>query len=103
MQDLTKIEKPFGLLDPETKKALREYEGEVEVYISNAWQTPVPSWCSHLTYRAKPQPPKPREWWLNVYAGGTASPHDTKAEADKYATTARLACVRVREVLEDAR
>ena len=98
MQDLTKITTPFGLLDEETRKALREYEGDVELYLSDGWLAKsMPTWFSHFVYRAKPQP---REWWLNVYEGATTA-YDTKAQADRQATPARLACVRVREVIDE--
>lgn len=104
MQDLTKIDKPFGLLDEATQKALREYEGELEGFGERGWEalTNHPGWLSYFTYRAKPQPPQPREWWLNVYGSGRSSAHPTKEEADTCSAN-RLACVRVREVLEDAR
>ena len=97
MIELTKIDKPFGLLDPETQRALKAYEGDVEVYLSHGWVTSTAVWCSRLVYRAKPQP---REWWLNVYEGATTA-YDTKAQADRKATPTRLACVRVREVIDE--
>ena len=97
MIELTKIDKPFGLLDPETQRALKAYEGDVEVYLSHGWVTSTAVWCSRLVYRAKPQP---REWWLNVYEGATVC-HASKAAADEFATTARLACVHVREVTDE--
>ena len=101
MQDLTKITTPFGLLDEETRKALREYEGDVELYLSDGWLAKsMPTWFSHFVYRAKPQPPKPREWWLNVYGNGCHA-HRTQEQADYLAATNRLACVHVREVIDE--
>lgn len=97
MQDLTKIDKPFGLLDEETQMALKEYDGAVEVYGSKGWEPSGTTWYYHQTYRAKA---KPREWWLNVYAGEASSTYTSKKNADLMATPSRLACVHVREVLE---
>jgi len=39
--DLTAITTPFGLLDADTKKALREYTGQIEVWIVDGWTTSV--------------------------------------------------------------
>ena len=97
MTDLTKITTPYGLLDPETQAALREYEGPKEVYVCPGWEPAGRVMYYHQVYRAKPQP---REWWLNVYEGATTA-YDTKAQADRQATPTRLACVRVREVIDE--
>lgn len=42
---------------------------------------------------------EPREFWLNEYPTAAAA-HESKASADEAATIARIACIRVREVLE---
>ena len=54
--DLTKIEKPFGLLDKETQDDLRKWNGGWEVFVSSgAWgNCHVPSWSPNVAYRAKP-------------------------------------------------
>ncbi len=65
MTDLTKITTPYGLLDEATQKALRECGGPWEVVDNDGWEDIAdPGWHFGSTYRQKPQPPKPREWWL---------------------------------------
>lgn len=60
MTDLTKITTPFGLLDEDTQKALRECGGPWECYHTNGWEDLVdPNWFPNVAYRQKPQPPKP--------------------------------------------
>lgn len=68
MIDLTTITTPFGLLDAEMRAALRAHGGPYEYWNGGSW-TNSASETLHdidtaLTYRAKPAPPKPREWWL---------------------------------------
>jgi hypothetical protein len=64
-----------------------------------------PKQCRRLIKKEKK---KPREFWVNVYCddgfgndgvniGGL---HESREEADKYATLDRIECVHVREVLE---
>lgn len=54
--DLTKIDKPFGLLDEETKKALRKHPGPIEVFSTDGWKRiEWPGWTGFaraITYRA---------------------------------------------------
>ncbi len=65
--DLTKITTPFGLLPPETQKALKEHGGEIEVYGDPDWKPKsLDPWFGNLTYRVRPEPPKPREWWISL-------------------------------------
>jgi hypothetical protein len=55
--DLTKIEKPFGLLDKETQDALRAHGGPIQWVSGCGWRNIIsPSWLSNYTYRAAPQP-----------------------------------------------
>lgn len=72
MTDLTKIKTPYGILldeQPEVAKALRECGGpweEIGLY-DGVWKgmDAEPKWTvKGLTYRQKPQPPKPREFWI---------------------------------------
>ena len=60
MTDLTKIEKPFGLLDKETREALLAHYGSggaAEYYsISGVWVECDHQFFSGSTYRAKPLP-----------------------------------------------
>lgn len=102
MTDLTKITTPFGLLDAETQKALQEHCGPFEFYDYRGLWSDIGSgeWFPSLAYRVKPQPPKPREWWANIYPG-VGFMHATKAEADKNSSgMGRLECIKVVEVLE---
>lgn len=60
MTDLTKIEKPFALLDEATQRALKEHKGVIEFFGYNGWTlTDDPSWSKTTAYRAKAEPPKP--------------------------------------------
>ena len=105
--DLTKITTPFGLLDEQTQFSLRMHEGPIEYFSSiGMWMTcqSRPGWSSHTAYRVKSQPPKPREWWINVYvdkAGdlNAGQLHFTRSKADALGNL-RLECIHVREVLE---
>jgi hypothetical protein len=64
--DLTQITTPFGLLDEATQKALRDCGRPWECYGVDDWLLKFnPDFTGHLTYRLKPQPPKPREWWIH--------------------------------------
>lgn len=96
MTDLTKITTPFGLLDEETQAALKAHGGPFEILNQRGlWQKIDPSWSQHSTYRVKPTPPKPREWWC---VG--AQMHDSEAEAIALQNHWGLPIVHVREVLE---
>jgi hypothetical protein len=95
MTDLTKIEKPFGLLDESTQKALRECGGPWEVFDDDGWvDTADPGWFHGSTYRQKPQPPKPREWWIGELSGVAypAEPQKSPPNGSYY--------IHVREVIE---
>ena len=65
MTDLTAITTPFGLLDRETQEALKAHGGPRERWDGTAWvlSSDVEP-CPWISYRVKPAPPKPREWWL---------------------------------------
>lgn len=105
MTDLTKIEKPFGLLDEETQAALKAHGGPYE-YVSNDGWTEIaePFWAFGTTYRVKP---KPREFWVVQALGPNPSPHAIGAWGDKE-TAERVASmakapheiIHVREVLK---
>jgi hypothetical protein len=65
MTDLTAITTPFGLLDEATREALKAHGGPIEIYTGKGWgERPDERWWDTLVYRVKPQPPKPREWWV---------------------------------------
>lgn len=96
--DLTKIEKPFGLLDAETQEALTAHGGPYEFLssVSNCWVGKIsPSWEWGATYRVKPQPPKPREWRVV----GCILFDDPEIAAD-FAEQSGRPIIRVREVVE---
>ena len=96
MTDLTAITTPFGLLDDTTREALKAHGGPYECFVNlDGWVDVAGSlWpVSSYTYRVKPQPPKPREWWLT---GGCA--WDTLDEAMR-ALNGNGVPVLVREVL----
>jgi len=71
MVDLTKITTPFGLLDEATQKALRDHDGPIEHFNRYGdWVLCIePGWHLALAYRVRPQPPKPREWWVHPTKG----------------------------------
>ena len=66
MIDLTKITTPFGLLDAETQEALKTHGGPWEYYdVGSEWEDCTDAaWIDRTTYRVKPAPPKPREYWI---------------------------------------
>jgi hypothetical protein len=65
MTDLTKITSAFGLLDMGTQEALRAHGGPYQQYTGFMWEERAePAWWSVGVYRVKPQPPKPRDFWL---------------------------------------
>lgn len=61
--DLTKIEKPFGLLTKAEKQALMALPNDqIEVYGLTGWCTlDKPHWIDSAVYRAKRNP---RRFWL---------------------------------------
>ena len=97
--DLTKITTPYGLLDEATQKALRECGGPWEVVSdSGKWDDTVknPTFYGANTYRLKPQPPKPREFWLV-----TTNPDESwLVMHSKPKAAVWTEIIRVREVLE---
>ena len=76
MIDLTKIREPFGLLDKQTQLALKAHGGPYEVFSNDGtWQPRTEtamSWLVAWTVRVKPEPSKPREWWLLLNTNGEA-------------------------------
>lgn len=59
MTDLTQITTPFGLLDAETQKALREWPHGWDVYgcfREDDWEQIDEGFCGYRTYRARPAP-----------------------------------------------
>jgi hypothetical protein len=61
-----------------------------------------PNWMHEdAEYRIKPEPPKPREWWINDYGNSLAIPVESRESADLCAGPNRIRCIHVREVLDD--
>lgn len=55
---------------------------------------------TNFDHRIKPEPPKPREFWLNTYSTSAAGcVHSSREEADRSASHIRLECIHLREVL----
>lgn len=98
MTDLTKITTPFGMLDRLTQEALRTHRGQIEMFEGDTWEEVDPSWSNRLTYRVKPTPPKPREWWLRLNAAGAISGTDL-ALGDPPPNWDKARTIKVREVL----
>lgn len=66
-------------------------------------------WCDYtgsgfdfkeLRYRIKPTPPKPREWWVNKYAGYFTF-HDSEVKAKDSKNCECKRTIHVREVLPE--
>lgn len=96
---LTKITTPFGLLDEATQKALRECGGPYQRYCGGWWEDCGinESWLQ-TTYRLKPQPPKPREFCVELDDAGFAFRVHEDGAPIAYQAGHRL--VFVREVIE---
>lgn len=88
-QDLTAITTPFGLLDEETREALKAHGGPYELYEGyDRWLSFLsfenPSWLDSITYRVKPAPPTPREWHAGFTESGMhVGMWDSRAEAEE--------------------
>ena len=100
--DLTKLEKPLGLLDEATLKALKEHGGPYEKY-THEWGWVARDyneiWWKTDICRVKPAPQKPREWWMVLAQDQTAVwRYDTLKEAQNRAWPSDK-IVHVREVL----
>lgn len=100
-QDLTKINSPWGLLDAETKKALKEAErkGKVVQRFSDAgWAdhttTHPPCWYDSVTYRLKHEAEVVRRW-VNVYFSGCSVSHKSREWADKNRFPDRICVLRI--------
>ena len=102
MTDLTDLKTPFGLLDRATQETLMAHGGPYEYWNGGSW-TNSASETLHdidtaLTYRVKPAPPKPREFWLRFDMNGTLPVvYGTPTEP----TMAEGFVIHVREVLPE--
>lgn len=80
--------------------------GGIAPIIGAFWSELSDTWQAHNFspeyLRLRPQPKRePREWWVNEYAWNLSFPFETREEADAAAAPNRLACIHVREVLDD--
>lgn len=100
MTDLTAITTPFGLLDKETQERLRAHGGPYERYSDSGEWMPCPrhGWYLGDAYRVKPQPPKPREWWIANHNVLCTSRDAAEAERNTFDPDGEI--IHVREVLE---
>lgn len=67
------------------------------------WRFHADGTSGHAYYlrNVAPPRPKPREWWVNIYQGGTPGvAYATREIADDRRRENRLECIRVREVLD---
>lgn len=97
--DLTAITTPFGLLDDATREALKAHGGPIQRYDGSCWiDVPMPTWGNGSAYRVKPQPSKPREWWLIK----SFMPFDDRKAAESWANVHGLEIIHVREVIDNA-
>lgn len=103
MIDLTTITTPFGLLDTETREALRAHGGPYQVFAGNSWGQPYSphqdEWCVDFAYRVKPAPPKPREFWLLFDHAGKHGTFPYVYAQPVEASTPEGFVIHVREVL----
>jgi hypothetical protein len=101
--DIYSIEKPFGLLDDETKAALRAHKaagGKAE-WFSGTWGEvdTQREWFDGSTYRAV-RKPEPLVIWVNEYPNGLAfNIYDTEAAAIERRTGNCIRTVKFVEVL----
>ncbi len=58
--------------------------------------TPSPG---DLVGHLPPEPPKPREFWVNRYPSDESTVYESREQADKNAAPSRVECIHVREVL----
>jgi len=74
----------------------------VDVWVDVGDRTQLIFFNNPEDYRVKPEPPKPREWWINRYTHLDDCIHASKADADRNATSCRIECVHVREILDES-
>lgn len=85
--DLTQINVPYGLLDPETQEALKAHDGPYQAYFfMKGWTDwECPNWDNHITYRVNPAHPQPRTIYLCEFRDGERSFHKTAIDATEEA------------------
>lgn len=85
--DLTQLDKPYGLLDSETQKALEAHGGPYLIFNGSRWEKRdfLDLFISVMTYRAVPQPEK-HETFLNLHLSGEVARHSSEATALQYSS-----------------
>lgn len=86
-RDLTEITTPFGLLDEETQRALKECGGPWEMLGDDGWfDIRTPLFSGGSTYRQKPQPREYAAWQVLTTEGKQHAIYTDKPTADYLAT-----------------
>ncbi len=72
--------------------------------LHSPWNTESLHYYTHwmptgMVKPVKPESPRPREWWINLYEVGRACVHPSQIDADDTANPHRKERVHVREVL----
>ena len=102
--DLTKLEKPLGLLDEATLKALKAHGGPYEKLMGDgSWADANElsdfSWKNRVM-RVNPSPPKPLEFWVNEYPDGiSGTMYVCEGFANAAAKVDRTRVIHFREVI----
>jgi len=94
MTDLTKIEKPFGMLSEKKQKALCNYKGGIELFNGSTWVDKLhDNFFRTRTYRAAPVtlpdwPPglAPKWQWIAMDDAGWIYSYEYKPDDDGAAT-----------------
>jgi hypothetical protein len=109
--DLTKNKTPIALMEAKELAALKAHKGKIQfLNCDGKWIDIInPVFGKSVTYRAKPEPRQPREWWM-VIDNSAATPcavRLSEADAKIYAYNRTLPgdfqseVVHVREVIDD--
>lgn len=89
----------------EADKSNREWHVELKVATGVSWEFvnlegsgPENGTHYRVVYDS---PPKPREWWMNIYGTGSVALHDSKESAEKCRESFRFVeTIHVREVTD---
>lgn len=99
MKDLTKLTEAFGLLDDETREALKAHGGPYEWLTTyGEWQDAYEIRTAGFVYRVKHVPV---EGWFNIYRFDLIyGPYPTKAAALAFSGPDCIRTIHMREVKE---
>ena len=100
-QDLTKINSPWGLLDEDTKAAVKKAQRSgkgVQFYGGGGWVDSESEgehiWFNYMTYRIKPEPEVVSRW-ANVYNDECGISHKSRELADRLGFPDRICVLRI--------